>query len=218
VKQKEVMERWGLPFADVALSAAANGLSMRDAARVVDMSYNHFREIALSLGITQEFESSYKLSSIAAQYKESAWAVIGRMADKGMTRKAVAAELGYNESRFNAMLAANPGKDPFPSWLKAAAYVAESGETIVSASRRLAAEGKTANGAARIIGYANGAGLLEALQSRGVKIEFAPPPVAAPKVKKVKRLWVEKGGPKMETWRQRQEREYRQWAVSNERV
>lgn len=206
-----------MPYADVLRNIAANGLSARDAARVVDITPDHMRTLIHEHGLSSIFENSYRLSDISVRFKEPAWDVIARLADSGKSRNEVALEVGYNPTRFQQMLKDRPDRDPFPSWEVAGPYLRDTGETVVAAARRLAADGLTEHAAGRLIGYACGAGLAHALKARGVVVEFQRVQPPKPKLPK-ERKWVETGGPKTGHWRAHHARECKLWADKNERV
>lgn len=174
MKTADVADRWGIPFADVAASLAAQGLSAKDSALAIGMSHGGFCIAAKASGVT--FDCSHRRTQISRERKREFWSLLREIQATGANRKEAALQLGYNVDRFRKMLSDNPDKDPFPdsSVTVASQYLRDSGQTIGAASREMAARGMTASAAARMIGYATVDGLLFALKARGITIQFAP--------------------------------------------
>lgn len=207
-----------MPIGELMRDIAASGMTALDSASILGLSRCTFQRVAKKHGVSHLFERSYRMSEISMRLREPAWSVISRLADKGMTRGAVAKEVGYNPTRFLKVLADHPELDPFPSSNKVAAYIADTGESFAAAVKRMAAQGMSVNATAKKIGYACGSGLAQALRARGLEVEFQERRKAAPKVKKERRKWVERGGPKGDDWRIQHRREYLIWKEKNERV
>lgn len=173
MNRDQIAARWGIPFADVAASLAAQGLSAKDSAQAVGMRPDNFAVAAKAAGVT--FDTSHRRTQISRDRGREFWSLMRDIASTGATREAAAKEIGYNVDRFRKMLTANPDKNPFKAppdiagdWLR------NTGTTIGAGCRDMAARGYTASAAARMIGYATVDGLLFALQARGIAIQFAP--------------------------------------------
>lgn len=214
--RKQIEARWGMPFVDLLKSIAANGMTIIDSAQIVGMNRDRLQKIAKVEGII--FERSYRMSGISMRFREPAWQVIASMADKGMTRRDVAAAVGYHYSTFLKHLSDHPEIDPFPSSNKVAGFIADAGGSLSEALKDMAAAGMTINAAAIRIGYACGSGLAQAMRARGIDIEFPKRSKKPPKAPQDKRKWVERGGPKGDDWRIQQRREYLIWKDKNERI
>lgn len=93
-----------------------------------------------------------------------------RFADQGLNRKQAAVEIGCSKTSLYAVLA--DMHDPFPARRVAALYVAETGESLGDAVRRLAATGMFVSEVAREIGYNNVTTFRLALKVRGIEVEF----------------------------------------------
>lgn len=100
------------------------------------------------------------------------WQLVRDFAEQGLPRSDVGKALGYSRDGFYTLLARNPGKDPFDSYDRAAAYVKETGESLGDALRRMARNRYNWEQAATEIGYANGWSLKRAAQLRGIKVDF----------------------------------------------
>lgn len=93
-----------------------------------------------------------------------------RFADQGLNRKQAAKEIGCSKTSLYAVLAEMD--DPFPPTRVAAAYVADTGQSLGEAVRELAAKGMFASEVARAVGYNNVTTFRLALKTRGIQVEF----------------------------------------------
>lgn len=95
-----------------------------------------------------------------------------RFADQGLNRKEAAKLIGCNHNTLYAVLA--DMNDPFPATRVAAAFVADTGESLGEFVRQKAAEGLFISEVARAVGYNNVTTFRLALKTRGIEVAFTP--------------------------------------------
>lgn len=100
------------------------------------------------------------------------WQLIRDFADQGLTRFDTARALGYRPDSFCKMLAQNHKRDPFDDFIRAQAYLKDTGETMRQALERMAEERRSWGYAARVIGYSSGSELKKAAIKRGIIVEM----------------------------------------------
>lgn len=109
---------------------------------------------------------------IEARWGVEFWKLVSDFAEQGLSRFDTARALGYHPHSFCYLLASNPGKDPYEPFIRAAAYLKDTGETIRQALERMAAEGRSWGYAARVIGYSDGYALKRTAEARGIAVEM----------------------------------------------
>lgn len=109
---------------------------------------------------------------IEARWGVNFWQLVSDFADQGLTRFDTARALGYHPHSFCYLLASNPGKDPFEPFIRATAYLKDTGETMGQALHRMAEEGRSWGYAAKVIGYSEGHVLKRVAVARGIKVEM----------------------------------------------
>jgi len=111
------------------------------------------------------------------------WQLISDFADQGLTRFDTARALGYRPDSFCKMLARNPKRDPFDEFIRAQAYLKDTGETMRQALERMAAERRSWGYAATVIGYADGSALKRAAEARGIFVQMNSRHTGRPRVR-----------------------------------
>lgn len=109
---------------------------------------------------------------VEARWGVKFWQLIADFADQGLTRFDTARAIGYHPQSFCDMLADNPTLDPFEPFIRATAYLKDTGETMGQALHRMAAEGRSWGYAARVIGYSDGYTLKRMTAARGIKVDM----------------------------------------------
>lgn len=223
MKQKDIVERWGMPYIDLLIEFAAQGLSIRDTAAALGQEWSTVKEAARRGRLIGMFETVPLRSRVSIEYGRPFWQVVKMLADTGLNRTAVAERLGMYRQAFTQLLAGNPELDPFPPSRVVPEFIRDTGASFVEQVRAMAAQGMTANAAGIACGWSakGGAGecLMNALAARGVTDIVFSKRAAKPKVAKAaKRKWIERGGPKGESWRERNRREFLEWQAKHERV
>jgi hypothetical protein len=168
----EIETRWGLPFHEVARSIADQGLSIRHAGEILGMHRDTLRRLVGETGEPITFEHIKVRSDIALREGMTFWRYVAIKADEGLSRMQVAALVNQSYKGFMHTVEQNPDKDPFPERSVAREWLKDTGETIVSTSRRLAANGYCLTQAARVIGYKHASSLRDALDARGASIAW----------------------------------------------
>lgn len=133
------------------------------------------------------FDCSKTRSDISLRLGVPFWGLITAMAEKGYSKTETAEFLGVCAAGFCRMMLVNPKLDPFPCQVSRQ-YLIDTGESVVSAARRLAAQGMHMEAAARHIGFTASNGLKQALEARGAVVAF-PRIRAARRVKSERHLY-----------------------------
>lgn len=113
------------------------------------------------------------------------WNLIADFADQGLTRFDTARALGYHPHSFCDLLARHPSKDPFEPFIRATAYLRDTGETMGQALKRMAEEGRSWGYAARIIGYSDGHVLKRVAAARGIDVVMNSKHTGRPRLRAV---------------------------------
>lgn len=109
---------------------------------------------------------------VEARWGVEFWQLVSDFAEQGLTRFDTARAIGYHPQSFCDLLSSNPGKDPFEPFIRATAYLRDTGETMGQALQRMAAEGRSWGYAARVIGYNEGHALKRVAVARGIKVQM----------------------------------------------
>lgn len=116
------------------------------------------------------------------------WQLVSDFADQGLSRFDTARALGYRPDSFCDLLARTPDKDPFEPFIRSAAYLKDTGETMGQALHRMAAEGRSWGYAARVIGYNDGHILKRVASARGIQVQMNEKPTGRPRVPKAPKV------------------------------
>lgn len=170
----EIENRWRLSIGSLARDLAAQGLSCKDSAKALGIGYEAFRQHPEVRTVL--FDRSHRRTEVSREHRAEFWSVLLGLADKGLNRTECAKALGYHPARFCKMLAESPERDPFEPYCVASKYLKDTGQTIGDAAREFSAAGMSISEAARRIGYGSKAldSFRNALNSRGIKVEFSP--------------------------------------------
>lgn len=109
---------------------------------------------------------------IEARWGVEFWQLVRDFSDQGLTRFDTARALGYRPDSFCKMLCRNHKRDPFDDFLRAQAYLKDTGETMRQALERMASEGRSWGYAAKVIGYFHGSALKRAALQRGIVVQM----------------------------------------------
>jgi hypothetical protein len=120
---------------------------------------------------------------VEARWGVPFWQLVSDFAEQGLSRTETAKAIGYRFDSFSHLLAQNPSKDPFDSYVIAIQYLKDTGEGFREALERMSAEGRSWAYAARVIGYSDGARLKRAARSRGIIVEMNSSNTGRPRVR-----------------------------------
>lgn len=170
VNRADVAERWGVPFSDLLLDLAAQGLSARDSAAALGVSYDLVKSVS-PLGL---FEQSPKRSAVSIRYGVPFWSVVRRLQRDGLSKGQAARVLGYAPAAMRKLFIDNPELDPWPApgVSVISQFLIDTGGPLGAQVRDMAARGMTAHACGVAVGYSPdtsaGAHLIEALRARGI--------------------------------------------------
>jgi hypothetical protein len=156
----------------VARAIADQGLSIRHAGEILGMHRDTLRRLVGEAGEPVHFEHIKVRSDVAFREGMPFWRYVAIKADEGLSRMQVAAMVNQSYKGFMHTVEQNPDKDPFPERSVAREWLKDTGETVVSTSRRLARNGYSLTQAAKVIGYRHGSSLRDALDARGANIAW----------------------------------------------
>lgn len=165
--KRSIELRWQMPLKDLLESIASQGLSIDHAAQATGLSYSSVANYARQWSV--RFEGSLVRASVVLLTGVPFEDAVRAKSDAGYTRRQAAELLGVDYMYFLQVI---EPFDPFPPFDVAAQHLRDTGKTVVQGAREAAALGMCQEEAARFLGYAGSPGLKNALQSRGVTVQF----------------------------------------------
>lgn len=155
-------------------SLAAAGLSQRKVRDELGIGTSRFYRLIGSMGTLPwrqyEPEEETVIQKAERVHGRTIMELVEELADEGLSMRQAADRLGVNRESLRVFVKDQRSNPWLPNDI-AGGWLRSTGETVLSAARRMS-QTHTLAEAARIIGYAEGASLRRALRVRGAQVEF----------------------------------------------